>query len=182
MNVTTFMSLVWVLFGSNCNYYKSLCQIHMTLELKEVYALKSKFSPKNCRRITWAILDNGHEFFDDVKTTMDFTGPEMLFPQSYLIGILNNDWYAVPIERASFPNKWQRRKRVQDDQGSKTPGGQGGKQHTGDTPPGKGGYSDVGGGANQPNPYGQGSFGGGQGFNQYGGYSMDPFGWGGGGG
>jgi hypothetical protein len=28
MNVATFMSLVWALFGSNCNYYKSLHQIH----------------------------------------------------------------------------------------------------------------------------------------------------------
>jgi hypothetical protein len=41
MNVAIFMSLVWVLFGSNCNYYKSLRQIHKTLKLKEVYALKS---------------------------------------------------------------------------------------------------------------------------------------------
>jgi hypothetical protein len=24
MNIATFMSLVWVLFGSNCDYYKSL--------------------------------------------------------------------------------------------------------------------------------------------------------------
>ncbi len=77
MIVATFMSLVWVLFGSNCNYYKSLCQIHKTLKLKEVYALKSKFSPKYCCHITWAILDDRHAFFDNVKTTMDFTGPEM---------------------------------------------------------------------------------------------------------
>jgi hypothetical protein len=90
MNIATFMSLVWVLFGSNCDYYESLYQIHKTLELKEVYALKSKFSPKNCRRITWSILDNGHAFFDDIKTTIHFTGPEMSFPQSYLIDILNN--------------------------------------------------------------------------------------------
>jgi hypothetical protein len=44
MNVATLMSLVWVLFGSNCNYYKSLRQIHKTLKLKEVYMLKLKFS------------------------------------------------------------------------------------------------------------------------------------------
>jgi hypothetical protein len=92
MNVATFMSLVWVLFGSNCDYYNSLCQIHKTLELKEVYALKSKFSPENCCRIMWAILNDGHAFFNDVKTTMDFTGLEMSFPQSYLINILNNVW------------------------------------------------------------------------------------------
>ncbi len=137
MNVGTFMSLVWVLLGSNCDYYKSLRQIHKTLKLKEVYALKLKFSPENCRRITWAILDDGRAFFNEVKTTMDFTGPEMSFPQSYLIDILNNVRYAFPIERASFPNKWQHRERVRDDQGAKSPGGQGRRQRTGDTPPRK---------------------------------------------
>jgi hypothetical protein len=127
MNVSTFMYLVWVLFGSNCNYYKSLRQIHKTHKLKEVGTLKLKFSPKNCYRITWAILDNRRAFFDNSKTTIDFTGPEMSFPQSYLIDILNNVWYAVPVKRASFPNKWQHHKRVKDDQGSKTPWGQGGE-------------------------------------------------------
>jgi hypothetical protein len=48
MNITTFMSLVWVLFGSDCDYYKSLRQIYKTLELKEVYALKAKFTPECC--------------------------------------------------------------------------------------------------------------------------------------
>jgi hypothetical protein len=72
MNIATFMSLVWVLFGSNCNYYKSLCQIHKTLKLKEVYTLKLKFSPKNCRCITWAILDNGRAFFDDCQNNNGF--------------------------------------------------------------------------------------------------------------
>jgi hypothetical protein len=102
-----------------------------------------------------------------------------LFLQSYLIDILNNVLYAVPVEQASFPDKWQCRKGVRDDQGSKTPGGQGGKQRTGYTPPGKGGYGNIGGGTNRPNLCGQGSFGGGQAFNQYGGYRMDPFGRGG---
>ena len=45
MNIATFISLVWVLFGSECDYYKSLRQIYKTLELKEVYALKAKFTP-----------------------------------------------------------------------------------------------------------------------------------------
>ena len=45
MNIATFISLVWVLFGSECDYYKSLRQIYKTLKLKEVYALKAKFTP-----------------------------------------------------------------------------------------------------------------------------------------
>jgi hypothetical protein len=45
MNIATFISLIWVLFGSECDYYESLRQIYKTLELKEVYALKAKFTP-----------------------------------------------------------------------------------------------------------------------------------------
>ncbi len=36
LNIATFMSLVWVLFGSQCDYYKSLHQIFKMLKLKEV--------------------------------------------------------------------------------------------------------------------------------------------------
>ena len=108
MNISTFMALVWVLLGSNCDCYKNLWQIYKTLKLREVYALKASFTAKNCRRITWAILDDGRTFFDDVKTLINFTqGTDMVFPQSYLIDILNNIRYAVPVERASFPDKWR---------------------------------------------------------------------------
>ncbi len=41
INITTFMSLVWVLFGSECNYYKGLRNLYATLKLKEVMALKA---------------------------------------------------------------------------------------------------------------------------------------------
>ena len=65
---------------------------------------------------------------------IDFTGPDMSFPQLYLIDVLNNVWYAVPVERASFPDEWCRKDRPKEDQSNKTIGGQGGGQHTSDTP------------------------------------------------
>ncbi len=134
MNVSMFMALVWVLFGSQCDYYKSLRQIYKTLELKEVYALKASFRAENCRRITWAILDDGRAFFDNVKTKIDFTGQDITFPQSYLIDILNNIRYAVPVERASFPDKWRRRDRTRDKKGTTKPfGGQGAREHSNGT-------------------------------------------------
>ena len=124
MNVSTFMSLIWVLFGSNCDYYKNLQQIHKTLELKEVYALKASFTAENCRRITWAVLNDGRAFFDDIKTTTEFGhGQDMVFPQSYLIDILNNIRYAFPVERASFPGKWRRRNCTQDKRNTTKAGG-----------------------------------------------------------
>ena len=106
INIATFMSLVWVLFGSECDYYKGLCNVYATLELKEVMAQKSSFTPEHCRRITWAILDDGRAHFDDVKTTLNFQGlDDPAFPQSYLIDILCNVRYAIPVERANFPNE-----------------------------------------------------------------------------
>jgi hypothetical protein len=75
-NIATFMALVWVLFGSECDYYKGLRNVHATLELKEVMAQKTRFTAEHCRRITWAILDDGRAHFDDVKTTLDFRGPD----------------------------------------------------------------------------------------------------------
>jgi hypothetical protein len=174
MNIATFMSLVWVLFGSNCDYYKSLCQIFKTLELKEVYALKASFTPENSCRITWAILDNGRAFFDDVKTTINFTSPEMSFPQSYLINILNKVRYAVPVERASFLEEWQRRDGQMENKGQgRSPGGQGPWEPCTGNYPHKGGYGDNTGGPARHNNYGQGGFRGppaqGMGGNPYGG-------------
>ena len=68
INIATFMSLVGVLFGSECNYYKGLCNVYATLKLKEVMAQKNSFTLEHYRRITWAILDDGRAHFNDVKT------------------------------------------------------------------------------------------------------------------
>jgi hypothetical protein len=145
------------------------------LELKEVYALKAKFTSEHCQRITWVILDDGRTFFDDVKTTIDFTGPDMSFPQSYLIDILNNDRYAVPVERVSFPDEWCCKDCPKEVQSGKTIGGQGRGQNNTDTPSTRGGYGQAGGGNIQQSNYGQGGFGGRQGFPLYAGQCTNSF-------
>jgi hypothetical protein len=125
-----FMSLVWVLFGSDCDYYKGLRNVYATLELKEVMALKSSFTVEHCCRITWAILDNGLAYFDDVKTTLDFWGPDPpMFPQLYLINILQNVCYATLVDCANFPEEWTCKvKNPPHDPGGRHPGGGGGGQ------------------------------------------------------
>ncbi len=75
-DIAMYMSLIWVLFGTECDYYRGLRKVYATLKLMEVNALKAKFTPENCRCIRWAILDNGRAYFDDVKTTLYFQGPE----------------------------------------------------------------------------------------------------------
>jgi hypothetical protein len=93
--------------------------------------------------MTWAILDNGHAYFDDVKTMLDFQGPEkVVYSQSYLIDILSAIRYATPVERASFPDEWKRRNRTHKDQGGRaTGGGIGGDQRTGESPLSRGSYN-----------------------------------------
>ncbi len=53
-NIATFMALIWVLFGSKCDYYKGLRNVYATLKLKEVMMQKTAFTAEHCRRITWA--------------------------------------------------------------------------------------------------------------------------------
>ncbi len=72
VNIATHMSLIWVLFGMECDYYRGLRKVYAIPKLKEVNAVKAKFTPENYRRITWAILNNGHAYFDDVKMMLDF--------------------------------------------------------------------------------------------------------------
>jgi hypothetical protein len=88
-------------------------------------AQKTSFTTEHCRRITWAILDDGRAHFDDVKTTLDFRGPdEPVFLQSFLIDILRNVRYAIPVECANFPEEWKQKARTAtDDQGERTSGG-----------------------------------------------------------
>jgi hypothetical protein len=88
-NVATFMLLPWVLFGTICDYYHSLRKIYTTLELKEAKDLKTKFTPENCCHLTWAILDDGRAYFNNVKTMLNFQGAKhVVFSQLYLINIM----------------------------------------------------------------------------------------------
>jgi hypothetical protein len=103
VNNATFMLLVKVLFGSDCDYYKGLWQVYNTFEMKEVGLLKASFTPKHCRRFTWAFLDDSGSYFDNVKTTLNFQGPnQIVFPQLYIIDILRNICYATLVEQANF--------------------------------------------------------------------------------
>jgi hypothetical protein len=89
------------------------------------------------------ILDDGRAFFDDVKTTLDFQGPEgVVYPLSYLIVILSSICYATPVEQASFPDEWKWRDQTREEQGGWATGGtMGGGQRTGEGPPARGSYN-----------------------------------------
>ncbi len=124
INNATFMSLMWVLSGSECNYYKGLCNIYGVLDLKEVMVQKQAFTAKHCHRIRWAIIDDRCAYFNNVKTTLDFSGPnEPVFLQSYLIDILKNTRYATPAEGSNFPKEWKQKvKPANNDHGTHSSG------------------------------------------------------------
>ncbi len=61
-----FFTLIWTLFGDECNYYKRLLEVCETLDQQEVHIIRDSFTADVCRRITWAILSNGRFFFNTV--------------------------------------------------------------------------------------------------------------------
>jgi hypothetical protein len=85
-------------------------------------ALKSHFTTEHCWHIMWAILDNGRAYFEDVKTTLDFNGASaIVFPQLYLMYILRNIRYTMPVEQANLPDEWvPKAKPPQGDQGGRS--------------------------------------------------------------
>jgi hypothetical protein len=84
-NIATYMALLWVLFGDRCDYFINLNEIHAVMDLPKVQQLRQKFSPEICRRISWAIINDGRSFFNMVLTQQDFDGRGTLsFPQSFL--------------------------------------------------------------------------------------------------
>jgi hypothetical protein len=77
------------------------------MDLTEVQQLRTKFTPEIVRRITWAIIDDGRLFFNTVLTQQNFDGwGEIMFPQSFLSGVLENIRFCNPIQRGNFPHKW----------------------------------------------------------------------------
>jgi hypothetical protein len=70
--------------------------------MQEVQQLKGKFTPEICRRITWAILDNGKAFFNMMLTPLDFESGLLAFPQSFLSSILESVQFCNPIQWGNF--------------------------------------------------------------------------------
>ena len=101
------MALLWVLFGDRCDYFINLNKIHAVMDLPKVQQLHQKFSAKICRRISWAIIDDGQLFFNTVLTQQDFDGHGALFfPQSFLAGVFENVGFCNPIQGGNFLTEW----------------------------------------------------------------------------
>jgi hypothetical protein len=92
--------------GNRYDYYRNLYKIYTVMNMQEVQQLKKKFTLEICRRITWAILNNGREFFNMVLTPQDFERGALAFLQSFLSSILESVWFCNPIQWRYFPRDW----------------------------------------------------------------------------
>jgi hypothetical protein len=122
------------------------------MDLPEVQQLRQKFPPEICRRISWAIIDDGRSFLNTVLTQQDFDGRGALsFPQSFQTGVLESVRFCNPIQRGNFPIEWMvqpRSDRIRQqprgtDTQALTGGGAGGARGGGT--PGGGGFGRPGG-------------------------------------
>lgn len=107
--VNTYCALIWALFGNECDHYKGLMEVRDTLLLKTVQYNRESFDVDVCRRITWAILNDGRAFFDTVMLSGHFKGTvkgRVRWPTSGLQRIAYDVENAIPIQRPNYPREW----------------------------------------------------------------------------
>lgn len=106
--LNTYCAFIHTMFGPECDHYVGLMEVRDTLLLKKVLYIRNKFTVEVCRRITWAIIDDGRAFFDTVMVEGHFDGsiPRPRWPTSNLSRITYEVEYAMPIQRPNFPQNW----------------------------------------------------------------------------
>ena len=105
--IGTFCGLLYTLFGSHCDYYHELRRIHSALCARDVSAIRGAFTVDKCRRIVWAIIDDGRSFFRQKMSVGDFSDPDgYTFPSSLLSAIYEPVRFAQVIERPFYPKAW----------------------------------------------------------------------------
>jgi hypothetical protein len=106
LSVNTFCTLIWTLFGDECNYCKGMLDVAETLDLQEVHIICESFTANVCRRITWAILTDGRSFFNTVLVESQFHRAEYFKWPTSLINMITDDvQFAKAINRPMYPAK-----------------------------------------------------------------------------
>jgi hypothetical protein len=91
LNIATYLSLLWALFGETCHLYQKLPQVYNLLHLPAVLAAKHVFMPLLCRQIMWAIYEDSQNFFARCLHPDELVvGKPISFPVSLLEDILSN--------------------------------------------------------------------------------------------
>ncbi len=106
LNIATFCAFLWTLFGDKCDYYKELLKVLRVLESADVYAMRESYTTEVCRRIIWAVLHEGHHFFDKKLLSMAFMSGRMVDYPICLLNILDKVHNAELIQRSTYPQAW----------------------------------------------------------------------------
>ena len=72
MNIAIFCALLFCLFGEGCDLYRSMLDICKILKNPFCSQNKAAYTQEVCRRITWAIIVDTRQYFDDIKLAEDF--------------------------------------------------------------------------------------------------------------
>jgi hypothetical protein len=106
LNVATYATLVFVLYGRHCDLYRKLIAIYNILSTKEVVTCRDAFTPMICKQITWAIYDDSRSFFAKRLLPSQFQHRDVPFPVSLLDEIYNSVRFINEIRRPTFPPSW----------------------------------------------------------------------------
>jgi hypothetical protein len=71
LNIGSYCSLLWSLYGNHCDYYKELLKLYRILDREECFTIWEAYTKKVCARITWAVMDDGRSFFGQNPVASD---------------------------------------------------------------------------------------------------------------
>jgi len=107
--VGTFCAFIWALFGDSCEYFQKLYELYLCLDGDRACEDWANFTPLLCRQITWAIIDDGREYFSQTMLPERFSvppGTPIRYPRSSLEELIRPIKTQAPILRANFPTQW----------------------------------------------------------------------------
>ena len=106
LNLGTYCALIHTLFGEECGFYIDLLTLRRCLNMPSVNMLREKFTADVCKRITWAIISEGRDYFSQIKLRQDFQRGQMVYPLSLLSSINDSVRTVIPVQRADYPYEW----------------------------------------------------------------------------
>ena len=102
-----YAAILGVHFGESSGYYKNIVGLKDVLELEVVASLEKTFTPKLCREMNWAMIDDGRFYFSKQVTPNQLTTGQVQWPMSNLDCIFQNVLrYQSEIHRSTFPTQW----------------------------------------------------------------------------
>lgn len=106
LNLGTYCALIHTLFGDECGFYIDLLTLRRCLNMPSVNMLREKFTADMCKRITWAIISEGRDYFLQIKLKGDFRERPITYPMSLLSSTHDYVRTVVPVQRANYPQEW----------------------------------------------------------------------------